>query len=539
GNYGSATRSLAPSINPNIGFSTGWDQFDPYYLSIDSFRYYSQDVPVVKIKYSQANQEDTYLTLQFGRSFAKGWSLSLAYNRINQGDRIAYHFENQRQKNTALGLGIWHNSPNGKYDAFYNYISNTAISEDNGGVSDPDSIGVILTPNSVVPVFITQGMTSHKHRSFTTKQIIHLISDTTEIGIDLWMKGQFTTGLFKYVDPEPSGSLDYYGDFLVDERGIRQFTNLNEYQFSGGFSLPWRVAHSTIQSSLRYRSINLQQEPIQRTINELYLDASGSFQLVEPLELKGQMSLGLGNANGAFLFKAEGSLNTGILGKLKGYWSIATRNPYMVESSLYVNKQIIYNVDLENPFTTEFGVGWNWEKQNLNANIRWLIFDNYIYFDTAHMPTQIGESFSLRRFSLSKDFDFKWIGLKGNVIWQPDVREEVAIPELIYTAGLYGRVKVFKRKLTVMPGLDINYHDGYNGISYFPVNGRFHITNDMDIPDYFRIDAAIGIHINFLKIFVRIEDVAGFWKDRVLYEADYYPHYPSYLRIGAETSFFN
>ena len=37
GNLGSATRSLAPSINNAIGFHTGWTQYDPYYLHQESF----------------------------------------------------------------------------------------------------------------------------------------------------------------------------------------------------------------------------------------------------------------------------------------------------------------------------------------------------------------------------------------------------------------------------------------------------------------------------------------------------------------------
>lgn len=84
GNYGSASRTLAPVISSQIGFSTGWSQYDPYYLDQKTFRYYNQDIPVSTVKYSQAGQEDTYLTLDFGRRFARGLSLSVAYRRINQ-----------------------------------------------------------------------------------------------------------------------------------------------------------------------------------------------------------------------------------------------------------------------------------------------------------------------------------------------------------------------------------------------------------------------------------------------------------------------
>ncbi|MFZ1679070.1 MAG: putative porin [Saprospiraceae bacterium] len=536
GNLGSASRSLAPSLSTKIGFSTGWDQYDPYYLQVDSFKYYSQDVPVTKVKYSQAGQEDTYVSLSFGRSFAKGVNLSMSYDRINQIGEFAH----QRQKNTAFGVGVWYNAPSGKYDAFYNYLSNAAISEENGGISEPDLIGSQVVPNLKVPVYLLNGLTTHKHRSFDTKQIFHLIKDSSSPGFDLWMNTNFSTGLYKFADVPLDTSSAYFGsEYRFDQRGIRQFTFEKDFEMSAGISLPWTSARSMIQSSFRYRFISLDQEPQDRKIRELFWEASGDFHWIKALELKGVMSLGVGQASGSYLFKAEGILNTGLVGKFLGYWSIMGRRPYMIESIFFVNQTPIYQYHFNNPFTNDVGVEWNWEKQKLKAGINWLVFDNYIFFDTLRHPAQITNSFSLRRFTINKEFDFSWIGLKANVIWQPDTREELAIPDLIYAAGFYGRLNLFSHKVILMPGIDVTYHNGYHGISYFPVNGRYHLTNGLPIPDYFRMDAVIGMKIRFLKAFVRMEDLAGLWKSRVLYQADYYPHYPGYFRIGIEAGFFN
>ncbi|MEO6133259.1 MAG: putative porin, partial [Saprospiraceae bacterium] len=284
---------------------------------------------------------------------------------------------------------------------------------------------------------------------------------------------------------------------------------------------------------------SLQQEPETRKISELYWEASGNFHLIKAIELNGTMSLGLGQANGSYLFKAEGILNSGIVGKFSGYWSITSRKPYMIESTFFADQLPIYRFHFNNPFINDIGVKWQWEKQNLSAGINWLIFDNYIYFDTARKPAQITSSFSLRRLYINKEFNLSWLGLRANIIWQPDARVELAIPDLIYAAGLYARIKIFERKVTLLPGMEITYHTGYHGISYFPVTGRYHLTNGAAIPDYFRVDAVLGMKIRFLKAFVRMDDFAGLWKDRVLYQADYYPHYPAYLRFGIEAGFFN
>ena len=536
GNYGSATRSLAPVMRENIGFSTGWLQYDRYYIHVDSFRYYNQDVPVSQVKYGQAGQNDTYITIDFGRSFAKGINLSIGYERINQVGEFAH----QRQKNTAFSVGIWYDAPGGKYDAFYNYLSNAVTTEENGGIADTTLINDPRYTESSVPVNITGGITNHKHRSFLTKQVFHLTGENADLGIDAWFKAHLYTGLFKYVDEQPTAAADYYGTyFLTDDRGLRQYTYLTGGDWSAGMSLPWNAAHSTLHASLRYRGIDLEQEPVKRGVHELFFDAVGEFQWVEPLILKGQLSLGLAQAQGTFSFKAEADLKTGIAGSLRGHWAVASREPYMNETSLYVTQELVYQDNFNNPFSNEVGVEWNWSRQMFKVGITWLLLDNYVYFDSLRFPFQLDESLSLRRFYLSKDLNWKWGGVKGAIAWQPDPPAELAVPELLYTANLYGLIKIFDRKVTLMPGVDVTYHDGYTGVSYFPVTGTYHLTDGPQLTDYLRVDAGAGIGIKFIKFFVRFEDLLGLFDDRLLYEANYYPHYRGYFRLGIEAGFFN
>ncbi len=536
GNYGSAARSMAPIIFSQSGFSTGWNQYEQYYINQDQFRYYNQEVPVSKAKYSQAGQENTFLTLDFGRRFADGLSLSVVYNRINQ---IGI-FNNQRQKDTAFGVGVWHDAPSGKYDAFYNYTSNAAVVEENGGVTETDSIGLPNWPDMSIPVNILTGTTNHKHRTFLTKQILHLTPDSSDFGFDLWLRGSFSTGLFKYVDESAKNAAAYYGpEYYFDERGIRQYTFLRENEWTFGVSLPWRKANSTLNGSIRYRGIDLQQEPTKKKITEFYLAANGLFNWIKPLVLQGGFTIGLGQAEGVFSFNARGDLNVGPLGYMRGNWVLSSRKPSLIESTFYINQQNVYNEEFQNPLMSDLGVTWDYEKEGLQVGAHWIVYDNYIYFDSVSFPQQVDESFSLRRFALTKTFDFNSFGIKGSLFWQPDPPEKLALPKLWYTASVYGKIKILDRKVTLIPGIDVTYNDGFTGISYFPVNGQFKLTDGARIPNYFRLDVGMGLQIKFIKVFVRIEDFVGLFDKRVLYQAEIYPHYRGYFRIGVEASFFN
>lgn len=535
GNMGSAARALRIEINPSIGFNIGQFQFDPYLINQNTFRYYNQAVPVTKIKYSQSGKDDTYVKLDFGRSFSKGFNLSLHYSRINQVGEFAH----QQQKNTSLGIGVWHDAPSGKYDAFYNLISNSVQAQENGGVVEPDSIGKEFNPDNTLPTFISEGITTHKHRVFLTKQIIHLLGDSASIGIDLWLKAKFQTGQYKYVDEDALTDSVYYGAFLTDDRGIRQYTFVREHEESFGMAMPWKALHSTVSGSIRYRGITLDQEPERRNLNELYFESQGEFQWVEPLRLKGDLSIGLGKATGNYRFSASAELNTSILGVIKGHWRIQSRQPYLFESKLYVSQIQVYSNSFRNPFSSEVGVEWDFPKQDLKAGLKWVILDDYIYFESNSRPAQLDNSFSVNQLYVVKGFDFKWIGVKFNGVWQPDANEILAIPETMMTGSLYGRINMIRKKLTVVPYVDMTWYSEYAGSSYFPVNGVYYLTGKSPIPDYFRIDVGLGTKINFLKAFVRLEDISGLIERKALHQADFYPHYRGYFRIGAEAGFYN
>lgn len=536
GNFGSATRSFRPEDRQVIGAQPGWWQYEPYYLRQQDFRFYNQDIPVAQIAHSQASQEDTYLTIDFGRSFARGLSLSAAYRRINQ----VGEFSHQRQKTTGLGIGVWHNASHGRYDAFYHFLANGIVSQENGGIREPGLIGTPNYPNEVIPVYLTSGITEHKHRSLLTRQIFHLTRGTDGPGIDVFAQARLGSALYKFVDESAGLAADYYGDlFFTDSRGIRQFTYVNEQEIEGGILVPATRWRSSLQGSLRYRHLRADREIFVRDIHELYLEGQGVFNSWKALRLMGDLSLGLGQAQGNFRLKADGELMIGPLGKLTGHWHILSRKPYFVETSLYVDERPVYEVTLRNPFLQDVGIGWVWEKQKLTAGLQWILLDNYIYFDSLRLPQQVGAAISLQRLTVEKAIDFDWMGIRAAVLWQPGPDRRLAVPDILAKGSLYGRLRLFRRKVDLMPGFDAAFHGGLRGQTYFPVNGVYHLTSGADSPTYLRIDAGIMMKINFLQVSVRMEDIVGLFKDRVLYEADFYPHYPGYFRLGLSASFFN
>ena len=127
----------------------------------------------------------------------------------------------------------------------------------------------------------------------------------------------------------------------------------------------------------------------------------------------------------------------------------------MVESALYVNQQLVYQTDFLNPFTSEIGVTWDLRNKSCRpVSSGWCLTIIFISIQLLFLNKWM-VLFRCVVFSFPKEFDFKKIGLKGSIFWQPDSPEELAVPELWYSASLYGRIKIFDRKVVLMPGIDI------------------------------------------------------------------------------------
>ena len=105
------------------------------------------------------------------------------------------------------------------------------------------------------------GLSEHNQRILVTHQIFRLTGSGEKPGIVLWLRGKYRSGIFRFADPSTNQSLPGYYDpiYLFDERGIRQFTNEREHQWSFGLALPLAALQSTIKPSLRYRNIRLNQ----------------------------------------------------------------------------------------------------------------------------------------------------------------------------------------------------------------------------------------------------------------------------------------
>ena len=219
----------------NTGFRVGLTQFDAYKLRLEDIHYYKvgNNKPYTSLFYSQLDQRHNIVEADFGYQFSKDVYFGIQYNLIAQSG----YFAHQKSRNQNVGISFRYVHPKKAYYLDVNFLTQASKNEDNGGVS-VDS--VIATEQTFLPnigVLSQSAETNYIQSRIAILQRLYNKSDSvkgTERSTYRWMHElikEFNT--FKYFDDAPSASL--YGNYLVNERGIRyfidQFTISNKVSF--------------------------------------------------------------------------------------------------------------------------------------------------------------------------------------------------------------------------------------------------------------------------------------------------------------------
>lgn len=577
GNLGSAARPIVYEPLYRRGFDVGLHQFDIYQTLATETPFYRIDRAYTNLSYYQrAEQADSYLKAKFSRNFASGLNFSIDYNRMPQlGSRNQY--PHQRTRNTALATGLWYKSKGGRYDGFLSVAWNVIEQEDNGGIlTPPTSEGSgILDPNSA-EVFLDDAETRHRRQGIAYTHYYTLgpketprsrapvprrrppgiIGDSLqqqltapdglpdslreETRIDSLQlparqqpvssragKRRFTlahqihyqNNRYKYFDPELDieTASDYYGDFLVDTRGLRFFMQHRDLEntfrlrtFKPGSSGAddKRRQRDLFEVGLNHRLNWLDLEATDSLIQNLFVLGRLHFQPGENLRIRTYGHLGLWDNAGDYRVFGELFLRVGKLGELSASFNNQLYEPNLIQQRFVVNEQAIWNNDFRKTLETNITATYRLPSFDLEISGRYHLLNNYIYYDTLAMPRQTGAPISIAQLIVKKDFRFGKFHLDNVLALQSSSAEFVRVPEIWSKHSFYYRGKWF-RVLNVQLGADLRMNSTYRGYYYFPLTGQFILEDQVDVPFYPSVDVFLGMRVTRFRAFVKWENISS------------------------------
>jgi Putative porin len=549
GNLGSSARPMLYEVRPQRGFDFGMHSFELYSLRPQDLRFYRNARAFSDAFFSQGrNNLEAMVNARFARTFSGGTNVSLDYRTVNNLGQYNY----QRDRHNALSAGIW--LPVGKrYDGFLIYTKNVMRQQENGGiVSDdvfsgaqfqgPAAAAIRLSDEKAYTRYDEQSMHLTQHYRFTGGGVGKRALRATHTFE--WGKQQY-----KFSDGDTiRGLLNdtvYFANFLVDDRGLRHFTELN--RFDNTFTINTFKAKKPGQPSdlvalgLAHSFFKLNQEPNRYTFSNLFLTGNIHFRPSERFEFKANAALGLLDNIGEYQLQGALTLGLGKAGELRASLLSQRRPPGLFQQRLFVSKRPVWATNFDKPVENTLSASYALPLIGFEATARTTILNNYTYFDQRSLPVQTGAPLQILQLVVTENLKLGWFHFDNTVALQRANRSDVfRLPEWFTKNSVYVTGKVFKKRLLLATGVDFRMNSAFLPDAYQPLTGQFHLQDSLSQQPYPWLDVFLAFKVQSFRFSIRYENCSTWWdKTQVFYQTAFQPQPFGGLRFSIAWRFMD
>ncbi|MEO0007510.1 MAG: hypothetical protein RJA20_1706 [Bacteroidota bacterium] len=546
---GGAARPLLFEVIPRLGVTMGVNSFDLYMLHAEDLRFFRNKRSYSEAYFTQGrNNLNTQLDARFARTFSDSMNVSLDYRSLNNVGQYNY----QRDRHNSLAAGIW--KPVGKrYEYFLIFTKSVIRQRDNGGIVSDDvfsgaqfqgplAAAIRLPEESATTRFEDQGFQYTQHYKLagvgTGKRTLRL---SHSLG---WTKNRF-----KFYDGDTIRGLadnaGFYGPFLVDERGVRQYFELNTV--TNNISLnTFRAKTAGTPSDLaalglRHDYMSLYQEPGRFRYNNLFLTGKISLTPSDRFNFNADAALGMWKNIGEYQLSGTLSLGLGKAGVLTAALFSQRRPPTILQQRLFVTNVPVWQTDFAKPVESSLSATYALPSIGFQATASTMLVNNYIYFDQEGIAAQTTAPLQVARLILQENIRIGHFHLDNTLALQKANRSDVLhLPEWFTKNSLYYSGKLFDKKLDLHIGLDFRMNSTFLPDAYQPVTGQFHLQDTLSQQPYPWADVFVAFKVQTFRFFFRYENAYTFIDNtKVFYQTAWHPQPFGGFRLGVAWRFLD
>lgn len=538
GNAGSAARNMQYESKPYIGFDSGLNPYDLYNYTLDGFRFFDNNVPLSDVFFTPVGgQQNFVIRSDFTRNFSDNTSLSLNYRRIRQKG----FYTNQLTKTTNFGASVRIKGFKDRYTGFVSMISNVNEEEHNGGVSaDTDFGNSDFANRENIPTTIDDGQTRYQQKMYSLINYYQL-NKSQESNIQFLLRYDFILDrrYYKYTDPDTDTDQDaeYYGLFLLEDRGIRSYTRINKVR-NAFYAYLGDGKNLDVRGGLVYDRYSIDETSINSSFNNAYLDFQGDIPFSKTFSILSEAKLGLLDGSGDFLAKGSLSIDLGKWIELNGGASFYRYTPNLIQRSVVINGRQLPENDLTKPIGSDFFGEFYIPVIRLKGKINQSLVTNAIFYNHDAIPSQMDEIFSATTLSLENEFRIGKIGMENYLLFQIFNENVYHLPTFHSKHNIHIQGYLFKRALFARLGTEVRITPSYEGAAYSPVIGSF-FQSDQILAFYPMTDVYFNGKIKTFRFFLRFENVVNLFEDKVQYQVANYPQFDFKFRFGISWLLFN
>lgn len=534
----------------NGGFRVGFNQFERYRLNKEDIRYYriTGNRPFTDLYYSQINQKNNFIRAEFGHKFSDQVYLGIQYSLANQTG----FYKNQRVRNQNIGVTLRAFSKNRRYHGYFNFLTNAAKHENNGGVTKDTVIGFLDDALEKVPTISETARTQHNRTGIYYSQMLYnkpidSLAAYTQASREWRHDISYQFHRYKFFDKGPPKDSSLYGIASVNPRGIRSLVRhqLLENTVSVRQALGGTLTSAPlwVKIYLRHQWHNVFQEPVRFNENNFTIGTivQNNPQFRLRYRLNGQATWAAQRLD--FFVRGRLGYDLKILGYLEVETNFQRYQASLIDRQLYASWDLVWDntVDFRQIQVFNFGGSYTYRLKTrpvgilLKGTLLNHTLTNWVYYDAeARQSLQAPTSINLLQLQAKGNFRLGTFHLDNEIIWQPILvgEEYFRVPELILQHNLYWQDWLFKRAMLAKIGVRFYYHTDYFPYGYTPLTGSFFVQNKTLLSLYPRFDAYVGFRIWQFRFFIRGENLGYFVYKRNYQTAYRHPITNFVVRVG-------
>jgi len=580
GNFGSPHYAMIYKPRLRRGFDLGYHSYDGYLITQKDVPFYNTEKPHTDAFFSAATQEDAFLDVKFTSNTSKRSNSYVAYRRISH----IGSYRNQQVRHTNYVTSTYWRSKRDNYLMFFSWAGNTIKQKNNGGIPlDTFLYSEIFEgfTREQIPVNSESAQSEYDNHEITLTQYflfsalkgnnkviesdtliikdsLGVVVDTViskipneakpmisnpEIPSKTFLSHQFSYKLeqIKFFDDNVIGNESLYGNFLVNQRGLRNYISAKRYenQFKANLKLGRGSTSFLFQPGLTYSLYFINQEPIRYSRNDLFITGRLNTKLREFFDLDANGQIGIGENAGDYTL--SGKLTAGIQDKATLEITAMQQlyQPTLIQERLLVSYQPIWDGPLRRTLETNIGGRLHIPSLKLTAGAGYHLFNNYIYFDTNALPAQATQALNIVQVYGKHNLKLGKFHFDNELALQLLPDNFIRLPKVVTRHNWYFQSYFFKAKsLLGQIGIEARYNSDYLGDGYMPVSGQFHLQNDVTLTSFYPItDVYINAKVRSFYMFLKAENVIQPIVQKSYLTSVYYPGRDLFIRFGISWRF--
>ncbi len=549
GYVGTALNSIFPLLPSNIGVSTGYTAYEPYYTS-EEVKYFDTKSPFARMYIVWGGLGRAATRVEFSRNINPRWNFGFNYRPLLVDKQVQRRKGDRQTTSHYIDGYMAYRTENDKYSFLVNYRRIRHQVKENGGVNVTRTVDSAYTslfrkdirPKMSLATSVEQRNNLHYFHQFKVGK-----------GLQIYQKGDLGKQYNLYRDDVSKDSSFYDHrekklgkDSLLIKDSVKFAYLQNEFGIKGNAKNIFYNFYYSIRSyQFSYKYLNTDTIALNPKTDEHYAGARIVYALDSLSSVSGWAEYLLdGN------YRIEGEVNTKwIDASAKRMLSKPgfVQNAYRGSFDYWDNK--FGNVQADHAFAF---LKANLGPLFISPGFTYTAYQNYIYYlkkdsfpntDQRVLPQQSkGKQILLSPeirmdFRFFRNFHFRPQAVYSKLIKNDD--NALRVPELFVNSQLAYENMLFKNNIQVQIGFDVHWHSAYRALGYDPAIQQFYVQNDVITPSFPLVDVFLNGKIKTGKFFVKYHNIVQLFTKSGYLPTPGYPGQRNVLDFGFELLLFD